>query len=695
MPHPALRVAALSLACLFAVPAISATTDPVPGKPLYGAWGFDLDGADPATSPGKDFYRFANGRWLDRVEIPADKPIISLRMAMSELTEQRLHELLEGLAAKPAAQPATLEEKAGAFYASFMDAQRIEQLGIKPIEQDLDAVKQAKTRDALAALMGHNQNGFDYTLFSFFVEADLKDISHYAFYLSQAGIGLPDRDYYLKPSFAKQKAAYEKYVAEVLRQLNWPQPEARARDVVAFETALAKVSWTKSEQRNIVAAYNPMSIDQLQALAPGFNWRGMFAAAGMPQLSRVVVQEKSAFPKLAAVYAHTPVPTLQAWHAFHIGDQAAPYLTQALVDAHFQLHGVALSGVQQQKARWKRAITAVSGDDFLAGERFGSFGTMGFGVGQLYTARYFSPDTKQQIETMVHNLKAAYRKRIEKLDWMSDSTRQEALRKLDTYVIKVGYPDRQRDYSALQIAADDLVGNVRRSAALDWAHYSGRINSPVDKSDWSMTPQTNDAYNGTLRDIVFPAAILQAPIFDPNADPAINYGAAGGVIGHELTHGFDDEGRTIDAAGALRDWWSKQDARAFKARAAMLGAEFAKLEPFPGAKVNPDLTMGENIADLGGLTLALDAYRASLNGQPAPVLDGFTGEQRVFLGWAQAWRGKAREDFVRNQVVSDPHSPRQYRGSVPMRNIDAWYEAFKVQPGDPQYLPPEQRARIW
>ena len=677
------------------LPHSACAADAAPGKPLLGEWGFDLAGADLSSSPGKDFFRYANGTWLDKTEIPPDKPSYSLRLAMSDLTEQRLHEIMEQSVSPSTPAASTLERQVGGFYSSFMDAAAIERLGTAPIAQALKELRQATSRDALAALMGRNQTDFISTLFNYNIDVDLKDTQRYSFYLSQAGLGLPDRDYYLKPSFAPQKAAYQHYISTLLRLLNWPQAGQRASEVVAFETRLAQASWSKAQQRDMVATYNPMTVDQLQAYAPGFNWKGMLGQAGMAKLQRVVIAEKSAFPQLVAIYRQTPIATIQAWHAFHIADNAAPYLPAAFVDAHFELHGKSLSGQQQQALRWKRAITAVSGGDFAAGERFGTFGTLGFGVGELYTARYFPPEVKTQIEAMVVNLKAAYRLRIENLDWMSAPTKREALQKLDTYTIKVGYPDRPRDYSALRIDPHDLVGNVRRSAAADWAFYSGRYAGPVDRSDWIMTPQTNDAYNGSLRDIVFPAGILQAPIFDPNADAAINYGAAGGVIGHELTHGFDDEGRTIDASGALRDWWTAADADAFKARAAKLGAEYAQFEPYPGAKVNPDLTMGENIADLGGVTLALDAYRASLHGQPAPVLDGFSGDQRVFLGWAQAWRGKAREDYIRNQVVSDPHAPRQYRGSTPERNIDAWYDAFHVQAGDPLYLAPEQRARIW
>ncbi|MBV9044476.1 MAG: peptidase M13, partial [Alphaproteobacteria bacterium] len=430
-------------------------------------------------------------------------------------------------------------------------------------------------------------------------------------------------------------------------------------------------------------------------LAPGFDWTAFLRASRLPETTAVVVGEKSAFPAIAKVFAETPIPVLQAWQAFRTADDAAPFLSSRFVDSHFQFHGKTLTGQAALAVRWKRGVHAVSGGDYLAGERADYFGNMGWAVGQLYTAKYFPPAAKAKIEQLVLNLKAAFHARIEKLDWMSPATRAEALKKLDTYVIKVGYPDKPRDYSKLVIRDDDLFGDVRRTAQHAWAFYAGRVNGPVDRNDWGMTPQTNDAYNGNLRDIVFPAAILTPPIFDANADDAINYGAAGGVIGHEMTHGFDDQGRQFDATGALHDWWAAADAATFKARAAMLGAHYSSFEPLPGAKVNGDLTMGENIADLGGVTLALEAYHASLGGKPAPVLGGLTGDQRVLLAWAQAWRGKARDDFVRRQVVSDPHSPRQYRVNGVMPNVDAWYDAFGVKPGDKMYLPPEKRVHIW
>ncbi len=685
----------LAVACLGALAFGAAhAADPATTKPQYGTWGFDRAGADTATKPGDDFFRYANGTWLDHTPIPADKPAVSLRLAMTDLTEQRLHALMEA-SAQNHASGSSLEGKVGAFYQSYMDEAHIDALGDKPIAPQLDAVRKATTRDAQAALMGRTGTDFEGALFNLVFDVDLKDNSRYAVYATQAGLGLPDRDYYLKPAFAKEKAAYQAYVARLLTLVDWPHPDAAAKDVVAFETAIAQASWDKVAQRDPVAMYNPMSVEDLQKLAPGFAWHDYLASAQLGDLKRIVVAEKTAFPKLTALYARTPVATLQAWQAARIADNAAYYLSKPFQDAYFEMHDKTLSGQQQQEVRWKRAVHAVSGGDCGVGERLACFGNLGWGVGELYSAKYFPASSKAKIEELVANLKAAYRVRIEKLDWMGPKTREEALRKLDTYTIKVGYPDHPRDYSNVTMSSDDLVGNVLHAAQADWTFYVKRLDGKVDRSDWSMTPQTNDAYNGSLRDIVFPAAILQPPIFDPNADPAINYGAIGGVIGHELTHGFDDEGRKIDADGNLRDWWTSADAKAFEERAKKLGAQYDAFQPLPGVHINGNLTMGENIADLGGLTLALDAYHASLQGKPAPVIDGLTGDQRVFLGWAQAWRGKLTDDAIRRQVTSDPHSPRKFRVNGPVRNIDAWYQAFGVQGGEKLYLDPKERVRIW
>jgi putative endopeptidase len=660
--------------------------------PQYGAWGIDLTAMDLSVKPGDDFNRYASGAWLARTEIPADKPLVSLRYFMSDMIESRLHELMEN-AAK--AQPGTLEGKVGSFYTSFMDESRLQNLGAQAIGEEIAAINAASDRAALTFLMGKSSTDFYGSIFGVGTDVDLKNISHYAIYLGQAGLGLPDRDYYLKPAFAASKKAYQAYVANLLTLLSWKDAQAAAAAVVDFETRIAEASWSKAEQRDVDKVYNPYTRAELKQLAPAFSWDEFLKGSGLSAAARVIVAEKSAFPKIAAIYQSTPLSTLKAWQAFTVADNAAFYLSTPFSEARFQFRDHTLSGQPQESARWKRALRAVGGADCTGADRVDCFGNMGFAVGQLYTARYFPPESKARIETLVANVKAAMRARLERLDWMTPATRAEALNKLDTYQIKVGYPDHRREFDGLKISADDLIGNVRRAGEWEWRFQIGRLNGPVDRADWTMTPQTNDAYNGSLRDIVFPAGILQPPMFDPAADPAVNYGAIGAVIGHELSHGFDDEGRKLDAKGELRDWWTAQDASQFNARAKKLGAQFSAYEPVPGAHINGDLTMGENIADLGGLNVALEAYHRSLNGQPAAVLDGFSGDQRVFLGWAQAWRGKAREDYVRKQVVSDPHSPRAFRVIGPTRNIDEWYRAFGVQPGDIYYVDPDQRVRIW
>jgi len=695
-----MRAGFLQTVSVFALLAASAGASaqaaaPQGASPQYGSWGFDLAGADKTIKPGDDFFRYANGAWIEQTAIPGDKPGYSLRLAMTDRVEQRLHDMMEAEGKKGGHEPKSLEGKIGAFYNSFMDEAHIEALGAKAISPELEAVRNAKSRDELAALMGRTNSDLEGGLFGLQTDIDLKDPKKYAVYVGQTGLGLPDRDYYLKTEFATQKAAYENYAAKLLELSGWPDAQAAAKAVVAFETKIADASWTKTQQRDLNAIYNPMTPAELETFAPGFGWAGFLREAGVSSVKRVIVVEKTAFPKLTAIYAQTAIGTIKAWHALHIADNAAVYLSKPFADAYFELHNHVLLGQTEQSARWKRAVHAVSGGDFGVGDRNDTFGNLGWAVGKAYTDRYFPSSSKTKIEELVANLKAAYHARIEKLDWMSAATKKEALKKLETYTIKVGYPDHQRDYASVVVRDDDLIGNVIRAGAADWQFYVGRLDGPVDRSDWTMTPQTNDAYNGSLRDIVFPAGILQPPIFDANADAAINYGAVGGVIGHELTHGFDDEGRKIDADGALRDWWTADDAKAFEARAKILGAQYAAFEPLPGVHVNGELTMGENIADLGGLTLALDAYHASLHGKPAPVIDGYTGDQRVFLGWAQAWRGKVRDDAVRRQVVTDPHSPRQFRVNGPVRNIDAWYEVFGVQPGQKLFVAPDQRARIW
>jgi len=665
-----------------------------PVKPYFPPFGLDLTARDPKTRPQDDFYRYANGAWLDRTPIPADQDRVSAGMDAVNRIQDELHAMLEEAAAKAAGRADTPEQKVGQMYAAFMDTARIEQLGVWPIRDQLVSARGADGPAAVARLMGRSLHDFGASIFSISFDADLKDIEHYSIYLTQSGLGMPDRNYYLDKQFEAKKEAYRAYVEEMLRQAEWPAPAAHSEAIVEFETRVAQASWSKADQRDPTKIYNPMSLAELKQEAPGFPWAAYFEGAGLGSRTRFVIQEKSAFPKIAEAFAQTPIDVLRAWLAFNIADSAAPYLAGRFEGARFEFRGRKLSGLQEMKPRWKRAVLAVSGGD--CGAETGScFGTLNWAVGQMYAARYFPPASKSKVQKLAAGLVAAFHHRIEKLDWMGPETKSEALRKLDTYVVKVGYPDHARDYSAVVIRRDDLVGDVRRAAQADWNFYVHRLDSPVDRSDWDMTPQTFNAYNGSLRDIVFPAAILQPPTFDPAADDAVNYGEIGATIGHELTHGFDDEGRRIDSTGALRDWWTPHDEEAFKARAAVLGAQFAQFEPLPGLHIDPDLTMGENIADLGGLLLAVDAYHASLRGKPARVLAGLTGDQRLFLAFAQSWRGKLRDDAIRKQTVSDPHSYRTFRVLGPVPNVDAWYAAFDVRPGDRMYRAPQERARIW
>jgi putative endopeptidase len=662
-------------------PAASAPAPDLTKAPRMGAWGYDLSARDPAVSPGEDFFSYANGAYLKTLQIPADRTRYGSFDALNELSQNRMRAVVEKAAADKAATGPRAQ--VGGLYRSFLDEAKVDALGAKPLAADLARIKAAKTKADLARLMGATMGGFGGSIFGASLSEDAKDPDHYAVYIGQAGLSLPDRDYYLEPSFAAQKAAYEAYVAKILTLAGWPNAKAEAKAIVALETEIAKVSWTRAERRDDEKMYNPTPVSGLAKLAPGFDWTPFLSGAGLAKIDRVVVQEKTALPQIAAIYGKTPVATLKAWSAFTLADQAAPYLSKAFDEAHFGFHNKTLGGQQAQTPRWKRGVQLVDGE-------------IGEALGRLYVEAYFPPESKAKMLALVGDIRTAMRARIEKLDWMSPATKAKAYEKLDGLTVKIGYPDAWRDYSKLTLKDSDLYGNVERAAAFDWNRQVARLGGPVDKAEWGMTPPTINAYyNPTGNEIVFPAAILQPPFFDPAGDMAVNYGGIGAVIGHELTHGFDDQGRRYDAHGRLTDWWTPEDAKRFEAEAAKLGKEYGAFEVLPGAKINGDLTMGENIADLGGLLLALDAYHASLKGAPPPVVDGLTGDQRVFLGWAQVWRGKTREDRLRQQLVSDPHAPNQARVDVPVRNIDAFYEAFGVKSGDKMYVAPQDRVRIW
>ncbi len=658
----------------------------------FGAWGYDLSARDVSVRPGDDFFGYANGAWLKRTDVPADRSNWGMHAALAERVLGQLRTIMED-AGKAA--PSTVEGKVGAYYAAFMDEARIEHLGAAPLKPLLEAVQAAGTREALAALMGRANRDFEGSLFSVTVSPDAKDPSHYAIFLAQAGLGLPDRDYYLQQSFAAKKRAYRDYVAKLLTLEGWPEADKNADAILALETRIAAASWSRVEERDPVATYNPMSLSGLETLAPGFDWAGFLKASDLGTPDRLVVVEKTALPRLAAIFAATDIATLKAWAAFNIGDNAAIYLSKPFADASFEFYGRTLSGQAEQKPRWKRAVHAVGGGDILFGLRSESYGCLIWAVGDLYVAKHFPPATKAKAAAQMENLRAALRARILRLAWMSAKTKKTALEKVKTLTIKIGSGPDKRDYSSLVVARDDLVGDARRIGAFEWAIQAARPGKAVDRDEWEESPQTVNDYEDAVRnEVAFPAAYLQAPFFDPNADPAVNYGAAG-LMAHELTHGFDDEGRQFDAQGRLADWWTSADARTFESRIAALGAQYDAYEVLPGVHVNGRLTMGENIADLGGLLIAYDAYHASLHGKPAPVLDGLTGDQRFFLGWAQVWRLKMRDDSTRARIVSDPHSPPGARTEIPLQNIDAWYAAFAVKPGDKLYRAPAQRVKIW
>ncbi|MGZ3272949.1 MAG: M13 family metallopeptidase [Caulobacteraceae bacterium] len=648
--------------------------------PRMGTWGFDLANRDPATKAGDDFFRFADGKGVDAMTIPADRSRFGAFDTLVELSSARSRALIES---PGNGAPGSEEAKIKALYASFMDEKTLAALDAKPLKPELDAIKAVTTREQMARLMGKGAVTFYGGFFGAYVGADAKDPDHYAVILGQSGLNLPDRDYYLTDQFAAKKQKYQAYVADTLERIGWRDPKATAKQIVDLETEIAKVSWTKVEQRDDNKMYNPMTPAELGKLAPGFPWQAYFTGAELPPLKRVIVGEKTAFPKIAAIYAKTPIATLKAWQAFTLTSNASSSLSQRFDQAHFQFYSHDLQGVPAQRERWKRATSLVSGQ-------------MGEALGHLYVDKYFPAESKARMLSLVGDLRTALGERIKKLDWMSDATKAKAQAKLGMLNVKIGYPNKWRDYSALVSKPDDLYGNVERGGAFEWRFRVGRLDKPVDRDEWDMTPQTVNAYyDPSKNEIVFPAAILAPPFFDPQADMAINYGAIGGVIGHEMTHGFDDQGRQYDGTGKLTDWWTKEDSDRFDARAKQLVAQYSAFEPLPGAHVNGGLTLGENIADLGGLLLALDAYHASLHGQPAPVIDGLTGDQRVFLGWAQVWKSKIRDDALRQRMATDPHSPDMLRVNGVVHNVDGWYGAYDVRPGDKLYLAPDQRVRIW
>jgi putative endopeptidase len=683
--------------CVFAVACSTPTTHkalPPPMAPAalpptiapqahaqIGAFGLDLTARNLSVRPADDFYAFANGTWVSAFTIPADRSAYGSFTKLSELSERRVREIIETAAQTPAPTGSN-EQKVGDFYASFMDEVSIDAKGLTPIKANLVRIAGAKSHTDIAILFG--SPGFAST-FDVSIDQDLKDPNRYAVNMRQAGLGLPDRDYYLSDA-AKLKEIrkrYAQHIESILTLAHITDPGIKARQIVAFETELARAQWSIERRRDVEANYNPRTKDSLIAYAPGFAWQAFFDALGIGDRRTLIVEQPTAIRDSAEVVKKTPLPTLKAYLTYHYITEYAAVLPQAIDQEDFAFYGTVLSGTPQQRERWKRGVRAVGG-------------ALGDAIGKLYVQKYFPPESKAKMQALVANLRVALGERIEALDWMTPETKKRALEKLATFAPKIGYPNKWKDYSALDIRRGDAFGNAERASRWEWQRELARLDKPVDRDEWQMSVTTiNASYNPLNNEIVFPAAVLQPPYFDPNADDAVNYGGIGTIIGHEMSHGFDDQGRKFGPDGRLNNWWTAADASAFDERARRLVAEFSAFEVLPGVYVKGANTLGENIGDLGGINIALRAYHDSLQYRDAPVLEGLTGDQRFFLSFAQVWRSKYRDDALRNQVMGDVHSPAVFRVNGQLPNIDAWYAAFDVQPSDKLYVPPEKRVRIW
>jgi len=673
--------AALALVLTFAssssaqqTPAVDAAAPSGPGKAQIGDIGLDTAAMDKSVAPGDDFYNYMNGTWGRNTPIPADKSSYGEFAALADLSRARTRDILEQARLDPAS-------KVGVAYATYLDTPAIDTKGLAPIQPWLDRIKALHDRADYPALVAQAARNGMSGPFAFGVGQDAKEPTIYAVELAQAGLGLPDRDYYLKSDFAAQKAAYQAHLATMLTLAAEADAPARAKAIVDFETAIANVSWNRVDSRDDTKTYNKVTVASLASTAPGFDFTKFLNIAGH-SLETLIVAQPSAVTGIARLIADAPLGVLKDQLLVRSLDGFASVLPTAFDKEHFAFYGKTLTGTPEQQARWKRAVdftSAALADD----------------VSKIYVARYFPPETKAAADQLVANIIAAMNARIDRLTWMSAPTKVKAHAKLAAFTPKIGYPTQWHDYSALTITPGDALGNAMRANRWQFDDDIAHLGQPIRRWEWGMTPMTVNAYaNPPMVEIVFPASILQPPFFDPHADPAVNYGAIGAVIGHEMSHHFDDQGSKYDDRGRLTDWWTPEDVRAFTGLEAKLAAQYDAYEPIPGTHVNGKLTLGENSADLAGLTTAYDAYHMSLHGRPAPVIDGLTGDQRFYLSWAQVWRENVRPERRKQLLTVDPHSPDEQRADI-VRNMDAWYAAFKPSPMAKLYLPPDQRVRIW
>jgi endothelin-converting enzyme/putative endopeptidase len=639
--------------------------------------------------PQDDLFGHVNGRWLDTAEIPADRSSWGPFAELADESESRVRAIVEEFVDQvraEVAKPGSNAQKIGDLFASFMDEEQAERLGAEPIREDLERLQAVGDHAALAAFMGALEREGGGGFFGAYVDTDDRDSDRYVVNVAQGGLGLPDESYYRDEKFAEIREAYVAHLAKLFTLAGWPDPDVAARRVMDVETRLAKGHWERAETRDVIKTYNLRSIDELKGLAPSFAWDAWSASVGATDqtLAEVVVRQPSYLEHLSKSVEEVPFEDWKAWAAMRVARASAPYLSSAFVEENFDFYGRTLSGTPELRARWKRGVSFVEG-------------AVGEAVGEEYVARHFPPTSKALMVGLVANLLEAYRRNIEQLDWMGGDTKQRAYRKLTTFNPKIGYPEKFRDYSELEVVPGDLVGNARRAAAFETDRQLHKIGSPVDRDEWFMLPQmVNAYYNPGTNEICFPAGILEKPFFDPRADAAENYGGIGAVIGHEVGHGFDDQGSQYDENGNLNEWWTEDDRAAFKVRSDRLIKQYDGFSPrsLPGEHVNGALTVGENIGDLGGLTIAHKAYLISLDGETPPVEDGLTGSQRLFMNWAHVWRTKRRKEQEQQYLTIDPHSPPEFRANI-VRNLDEFHEAFATGPGDGLWLEHEDRVRIW
>jgi len=644
--------------------------------------GIDLQYVDHSVRPQDDLYRYLNGKWLDSFQIPPDKGSYGSFTYLDDLTQEQLRGIIDGLAGNTDAEARKIAD----LYASFMDEHRLESLRIRPLRAEFSAIDAISGKSGIPPLIAHLNRIGAVAPYAFSVNQDARNSLQYVVIIRQSGLGMPDRDYYLKDD-AKLKdtrAKYQAHIAKMLDMAGDTDSSSHAAAILELETALARLQWTRVENRDPIKTYNKTAIAELPKLMPGYDWpRYLHAGEISGKVDAVIINQPSFFSGLDKLMTETPLPVWKAYFKWHVLAAAAPYMSKSFVDERFAFTGTALSGIPENRARWKRGIALI--DEAL-----------GEALGKRYVAKYFPPENKARMEALIGNMLDAYRRDIETLDWMSPETKKGAQAKLAKLATKIGYPDKWRDYGKLQISRGDLWGNVVHAREFEYRRNLDKLGKPVDRTEWDMTPQTINAYyNPLMNEIVFPAAILQPPFFNVQADDAANYGGIVAVIGHEMSHGFDDRGSQYDADGNLHDWFTPEDHEKFRAKTRALIAQYSAYEPVPGYHVNGELTLGENIGDNSGLAIAFKAYHLSLAGRVGPVIDGLTGDQRVYLGWVQVWRGKVREAEAIQRIKTDPHSPAAVRGSAPVVNQEGFYSAFEVKDGDKMYVPPEKRINIW